>query len=121
LGQPTSIAEVVHTIRKNISNEHLVGSAISHENNKFQRFPIIHILSVCHLDVLIVLADEGYRVRALAPAPPVRSWLKVSQSKLACMAELRFMSLLTPAESDEAFDDNTGVMLVFKLRRTLRF
>lgn len=67
--------------------------------------------------VLIVLADEGYRVRILAPGPPVRSWLKVYASKLLCMTELRCVKLLTPAESEEALEDDfdsTGGMLVFQ-------
>lgn len=67
--------------------------------------------------VLVVLGDEGYRVRILAPKPPVRNWLKIYESKLLCMIELRCLKLLTPTESEEALDDNfdhTGAMLVFE-------
>lgn len=67
--------------------------------------------------VLIVLADAGYRVRVLAPDPPVRSWLKIYESKPLCMTELRCLNLITPSEAEEALDDdfdNTGAMLVFQ-------
>lgn len=37
--------------------------------------------------VLIVLSDDGYRVWALTPASPVRSWLKVYRSKLGLTVE----------------------------------
>lgn len=72
--------------------------------------------------VLIVLADAGYRVRILAPDPPVRSWLKIYNSKPVCMTELRCMNLITPSESAEALDDdfdNTGGMLVFQTNTSI--
>ena len=52
--------------------------------------------------LLIVRADDGYRVRVIVPGPPMRSWLKVYESKSLCLAELRYLGFLMPEDALEA-------------------
>lgn len=67
--------------------------------------------------LLITRATEGYRVLVLAPAKPVRSWLKVYQTKSFCICELLCAELINPEESEEALSedfDSNCTMLVFQ-------
>ena len=58
------------------------------------------------MDVRVIIVshpDATYQVCVLAPEQlPVRSWMRMYDSKLLCMTELRSIDLLTPIEADDA-------------------
>ena len=52
--------------------------------------------------LLIVLVDEGYRVRVIETGPPTRTWLRVYASKQLCMSELHHFNLMSTDEAANA-------------------